>query len=122
MALGAVLLATGVSAEEPPNLNTMSDKMSYATGVDLVRNFQRQGVEVDKDIFLRGVKDGLSGGTLLLSEDDINKLMKLFMGEQKKRYAERKRKQAERLRLQQKNATTAGPDSNVPTAPENQRP
>ena len=109
---GAVLLAAQVSAEEPPALKTMKDKMSYATGADLVRSFERQGIEVDKDIFLRGVKDGLSGGTLLLSDEEINKLMKLFMGEQKKRYAERKRQKAE-LKAKQRDNTAIvppGPD------------
>ena len=101
--LGVVLLAAQVSAEEAPVLKTMRDKLSYATGVDMVRSFQRQGVEVDKDLFLKGVKDGLSGGTLLMSDDELNKLQKVFMAEQKMKHAERKRKQAE-LKAKQKQA------------------
>ena len=108
---GVVLLAAQVCAEEPPVLKTMNDKMSYATGVDFVRNFQRQGVEVDKDIFLRGVKDGLSGGTLLLSDDEINKLMKTFMNEQKMKLAERKRKLAESKAKQRQAAATVGEEN-----------
>ena len=50
----------------------MKDKVSYATGVEMVRSFQRQGVEVDRDLFLKGVKDGLSGGTLLMSDDEFS--------------------------------------------------
>ena len=100
LVFGVLLIAAQVSAEETPALKTMKDKMSYATGVDLVRSFHRQGVEVDKDLFLRGVKDGLSGGTLLLSDDEINKLMKVFMAEQKMKLAERKRQLAERKRKQ----------------------
>jgi len=120
--LGAVLLAAQVSAEETPVLKTMKDKMSYATGVDLVRSFRQQGVEVDKDLFLRGVKDGLSGGTLLLSDDEINKLMKTFMAGQKMKYAERKRQQSERLRIQRQKATKTGPVSPAPVATDNTRP
>ena len=48
MILGIWLLAAQVCAEEPPILKTQKDKLSYATGVDMVRNFKRQGVEVDK--------------------------------------------------------------------------
>ena len=127
LVFGVVLIAAQGSAEETPVLKTMKDKMSYATGADLVRSFQRQGVEVDKDLFLRGVKDGLSGGTLLLSDDEINKLMKTFMAEQKLKYAERKRKQAElkakqkqaeQLRKQQEDPTPVTPGSTAPVAPE----
>ena len=100
LVFGVVLLAVQVGAGETPAFKTMKDKLSYATGVDMVRSFQRQGVEVDNDIFLRGVKDALSGGKLLLSEGDINKLMKVFMAEQKMKVAERKRQQSERLRKQ----------------------
>ena len=109
--LGVVLLAAQVCAEETPALDTMKEKLSYAAGADLVRSFQRQGVEIDKDLFLRGVKDGLSGGTLLLSDDEINKLMKTFMVEQKMRLAERKQKQAELKAKQRQAAATAGEEN-----------
>jgi len=111
LVFGVALIAAQVSAEETPVLKTMKDKMSYATGADLVRSFQRQGVEVDKDLFLRGVKDGLSGGTLLLSEDEINKLMKTFTVEQKMRLAERKKKLAELKAKQRQAAATAGEEN-----------
>jgi len=120
--IGFVLLAAQVGAEESPALKTMKDKVSYATGVDLVRSFERQGVEVDKDIFLKGVKDGLSGGTLLMSDQEINKLLKVFKAEQKMNLAERKRQQAERLRNQRRDAVPAGPGSPSPAATDNTRP
>ena len=111
LVFGVLLIAAQVSAEETPALNTMKEKLSYAAGADLVRSFQRQGVEVDKDLFLRGVKDGLSGGTLLLSDDEINKLMKTFMGEQKMKLAERKRKLAELKATQRQAAATVGEEN-----------
>jgi FKBP-type peptidyl-prolyl cis-trans isomerase len=117
--LGVVLLAAQVSAEETPVLKTTKDKVSYATGVDMGRRFQRQGIEVDHDLFLKGVKDGLSGGTLLMSDDDFHKSLKVFQTEQKMKYAERKRQQAELLRKQREKATTVGPSSTTPIAPAN---
>jgi len=111
LVFGVVLIAVQVCAEETPALKTMKEKLSYAAGADLVRSFQRQGVEVDKDLFLRGVKDGLSGGTLLLSDDEINKLVKLFMNEQKMKLAERKRKLAESKAKQRQAAATVGEEN-----------
>ena len=108
VALGALLLAARGSAQEAPALKTLKEKLSYATGVDLVRNFQRQGVEVDHDLFLRGVKDGFSGGPLLMSDAEINKMVNIFQTEQKMRLAERKREQSERLRKQREASAKAG--------------
>lgn len=94
----SVFLAFQVCAGEAPVLNSVKDKVSYATGVDLVRSFQRQGVEVDRSLFLKGVEDGLSGGSLLMKEEEIGKALKLFRAEQNMKHAERKQRQAEESR------------------------
>ncbi|MBI5906368.1 MAG: hypothetical protein HZB86_12645 [Deltaproteobacteria bacterium] len=120
--LGALFLVSRVSAGEPPALETPKDKVSYATGVDMVRSFQRQGVEVDRDLFLKGVTDGLSAGALLMSDDEINKSLKLFQAQQKMKQAERKQKLAEKKAKQRQNATTIVPGSTAPVLPDKQRP
>ena len=121
MVLGFVLLAAQVSAEDTPVLNTMKDKVSYATGVEMVRSFQRQGVEVDRDLFLKGVKDGFSGGTLLMSDDEFRKALKTFHTQQKMKAAERKTQYSEQMRKQRQNATKGAPDSPAPVATDNAR-
>lgn len=55
-------------AEEQP-LTTEKELLSYALGVDLARNSTRNGVEIDPDIVLRGVKDALSGEKLAVPEE-----------------------------------------------------
>jgi len=119
--LGAVLLATQVSAEETTVLKTKKEKVSYATGVEMARSFKRQGVEVDQDLFLMGVKDGLSGGTLLMSDDEFRKSLKAFHTEQKMKLAEQKKQYAEQQRKQRQNATKGAPDSPAPVATDNTR-
>ena len=111
LALGIVLMAAQVSAGEPSALKTQKEKVSYAAGVDMARSLQRQGVEVDRELFLKGVQDGLSGGTLLLSDDDINKMLKAFKTEQKMKLAERKYQQSEQLRKQRQAAGLAGEEN-----------
>jgi len=120
--LGVILLAAQVNAEETTVLKTMKDKVSYATGVEMVRSFQRQGVEVDRDLFLKGVKDGFSGGTLLMSDDEYYKTLKVFHTEQKMKVAERKKQYSEQLRKQRQNATKGAPDSPAPVATDNTHP
>jgi FKBP-type peptidyl-prolyl cis-trans isomerase FklB len=61
-------------AEQPsssaPALDTPEAKASYALGATVGRNLRRDGVEIDAAIFLRGLRDGLSGGKLLVSDEE----------------------------------------------------
>jgi len=69
--LGVVLLAAQVSAEEMLILKTQKEKVSYSFGVEAAKNFKQQGIEVDAALFIKGFQDGLSGGKLLMSDDEI---------------------------------------------------
>ena len=60
--LGVALLAAQVRAEETQVLKTEKDRLSYSLGADMGRNLQRQGVDVDVELVIRGLKDGLSRG------------------------------------------------------------
>ena len=51
-------------------LKTQKDKVSYALGANLGMNLHKQSVKVDTAIVLRGLKDALAGGQLLLTEDE----------------------------------------------------
>src|SRR6266404_8517038 len=51
-------------------LKTQKDKVSYALGMNLGTNLQKQSVEVDPTIVLRGLKDALAGGKMLETEDE----------------------------------------------------
>jgi len=105
--LGIWFFAAQASAGEHPALKTQKEKVSYAAGVDMARSLQRQGSR-STGIYFKGVKDGLSGGTLLLSDDDINKMLKAFKTEQKMKLAERKYQQSEQLRKQREASGWSG--------------
>jgi len=79
--LGVALLASRAGAEETAVLKTQKEKVSYGIGVDLAKSFRSQGIEVDPDLLVRGLKDGLSGGKLLISETDLRKVLAEFRAE-----------------------------------------
>lgn len=79
------LLAVQLGAQEAQVLKTQKDKVSYSFGADVVRNFKRQGIEVDADLFLRGIRDALSGGNLLMTDDEIRKTIVTFQAEMKQK-------------------------------------
>jgi UDP-GlcNAc:undecaprenyl-phosphate/decaprenyl-phosphate GlcNAc-1-phosphate transferase len=69
VAVGLAAVQSG--AEQTLLLKTQKEKQSYAAGVELFRNFQRQGVELDPELIAKGIKDAQAGGTLLMNEKDL---------------------------------------------------
>jgi FKBP-type peptidyl-prolyl cis-trans isomerase FklB len=51
-------------------LKTPKDKASYAIGLSVGKSLHRDGVDVDPNILLRGIKDALAGGKTLLTDDE----------------------------------------------------
>jgi len=58
-------------AGEPQALKTPKDKVNYSIGVSVIRNFKQQGVDMDLDRVIQGMKDALSGDSLLMTEEDL---------------------------------------------------
>src|SRR5450631_2500841 len=58
------------SAATPLALKTQKEKGSYAIGISIGKSLQRDGVAVDPAIILRGMKDALAGGKLLLTDEE----------------------------------------------------
>jgi FKBP-type peptidyl-prolyl cis-trans isomerase FklB len=56
-------------------LETDKQKTSYAVGMDLGKNFQKDGVEIDPQILLQGLKDALAGGKTRMTEDEARAVM-----------------------------------------------
>lgn len=86
--LGLGLLAAQVSAQEPTVLKTEKDKINYGLGVGVARNFKHQGVDVDVELVIKGLRDTLSGEKLLMTEEELQKTMGAFQAELMKKQAE----------------------------------
>jgi FKBP-type peptidyl-prolyl cis-trans isomerase FklB len=56
-------------------LKTQKDKVSYALGMNLGTNLHKETVEVDPAIVLRGLKDALAAGKMLLTEDEARAVL-----------------------------------------------
>lgn len=61
--------ATAPTAKPRP-LTTQQDKISYAIGMNMAKNLQRQSLDVEPDVVSRGLKDVLAGNKTLLTEDE----------------------------------------------------
>ena len=88
---GLGLLAAQVNAEETSILKTHKDKVSYAIGVDLARNFQRLGVEVDPDLLVKAWRDVFSGRKLILTEEELRGTINAYQTELRQRQVQDRR-------------------------------
>src|SRR6202030_1735292 len=62
---------TATGAKTPLALKTDKDKVSYAIGVNIGKSMRKDTVDIDPAIFSRGMKDALSGGKLLLTDEEM---------------------------------------------------
>jgi FKBP-type peptidyl-prolyl cis-trans isomerase FklB len=71
MALGMVLLAGVAVAQDAPALKDQKEKRSYALGMDLGNQLRKMSIELDPDLFAKGLKDALTGSKTLLTEAEV---------------------------------------------------
>src|SRR5580704_8843072 len=56
-------------------LTTQKQKASYAIGLNIGKSMRKDSVEVDPNVLLRGMKDGLAGAKPLLTDDEAKAAM-----------------------------------------------
>ncbi|GJQ62049.1 MAG: peptidyl-prolyl cis-trans isomerase [Melioribacteraceae bacterium] len=71
ISLTAACQSDGMKKVNKSDLETDSAKVSYALGVDLGKNIKLQGVEVDIDIFMAGLRVSLEEGEALMTEEEV---------------------------------------------------
>jgi FKBP-type peptidyl-prolyl cis-trans isomerase len=76
--LGIALLASPANSEENLVLKSQKDKISYIIGMDIGRNLQKGSIDFDPDILAKGIKDALSGGKPLLTEQEVRETTAVF--------------------------------------------
>lgn len=65
------------------------DKVSYSIGLNIGKSMKSQGVDVDFETMLKGLKDGASGATPSLTEDEIQVVMTAFQQEMMAKQSEK---------------------------------
>ncbi|HEY7528480.1 MAG TPA: FKBP-type peptidyl-prolyl cis-trans isomerase [Candidatus Deferrimicrobiaceae bacterium] len=97
IAVFAVVLFAGQAfGEEAVVLKTQKDKVSYGIGMNIGKNLQRDAVDVDADLLSRGLKDALSGGKTLMTEEEYKATMTALQKEMMEKQADAARKLAEK--------------------------
>jgi FKBP-type peptidyl-prolyl cis-trans isomerase FklB len=79
--LAFLFLVSQVNAQDNLVLKNQKDKMSYIIGMDIGNNLKKQSIDVEPNILAKGVKDALTGGKPLLTEQEIRETMTAFQNE-----------------------------------------
>jgi FKBP-type peptidyl-prolyl cis-trans isomerase len=77
------------AAAAPLVLKTDKDKQSYAIGMNIGKSIHRDGVDVDPNILLRGMKDAIAGGKTALTEDEAKTVMMNLQADLHKQQADK---------------------------------
>jgi len=80
-ALGILFLVSQVYGEENLVLKNEKDKVSYSIGMAMGKDIKRQSIDIDPDILAKGIKDVLSGGKVLLTDQEVSETMAAFQKE-----------------------------------------
>ncbi len=81
--------ATAAKTPVPLALKTPKDKFSYALGMKMGGNLKKQDVPVDSAILARGLKDALSGGKTLMTDDEAQAALAQVQNDLRKKQQEK---------------------------------
>jgi FKBP-type peptidyl-prolyl cis-trans isomerase FklB len=76
---GILLLASLLHAEE--TLKSQKEKMSYIIGMDIGKNLKNQSIDIDANALAKGLKDALTGGKSLLTDQEARDTAAAFQKE-----------------------------------------
>jgi FKBP-type peptidyl-prolyl cis-trans isomerase FklB len=78
VALSVIFLTGTAYAADNITLKSKKDKESYAIGMDIGKKFKSQSMDIDPDVFVKGIKDVLSGNKPLLTDKEVDEVMTNF--------------------------------------------
>jgi FKBP-type peptidyl-prolyl cis-trans isomerase FklB len=79
--VGISLLVPALLFSQGKELKTQKDKVSYSIGLDFGKNMKKQSVELNLDVLLKGIKDGVADAKPALTETEMAECMTTFQKE-----------------------------------------
>jgi FKBP-type peptidyl-prolyl cis-trans isomerase FklB len=95
LVLSIALAVSPALAAEKVELKTQKDKLSYSLGVQMGGNLRRAEIDIDQTLFQQGLKDAISGGKTLMTEQEASDVINAMQKELAKNYADKKKAEGE---------------------------
>jgi len=99
LALSIALLPCVSQGQDKTNktqLATQKEKVSYSIGLSIGTTWKKQGVEVDLEPLLQGIKDALAGTNPLLTEQETKEVMTAFQKDLRVKQEEKRKQLGEK--------------------------
>jgi len=80
--------APAAKSQTAKTLDTPKDKLSYAIGLNVGKSLQKDSIAIDPEILAQGVKDALSGGKTLLTDEEAKAALVALQGELRQKQEE----------------------------------
>lgn len=96
--LGLLAIPAGAQNSTAPTTQapeTQKDKVSYGIGVGVARTLKTQGIDVNTDVLIKGLRDALSGEKLAMSDDELNNTMSALQQEVNQKQQQARAKEAD---------------------------
>ncbi len=91
-----ILAGSPVFAGEKTELKTQKDKLSYAIGMDMGGSLKRNSIDIDIDALVKGLKDALAGGKMMMTEQEQRETLIAFQKEFQTKQQEKMKALAEK--------------------------
>jgi len=96
MASLALTLQPAPAAEEASPLKDQKDKVSYSIGMSIGGSLKFQGAEVDIDLVAKGIKDSLSTNKTLLTQQEMQDILRVWQTEIRSKRMEQQKVEGEK--------------------------
>ncbi len=83
-------------AAEGITLKNDKDKLSYTMGVDIGKHLRQQSMDVDPDMFAKGLKDAMTGAKTALTDEEMQQIISNFQKETAEKQAVKMKSVAEK--------------------------
>ncbi len=93
-----VFAAGPVFGQEKNELKTDKDKLSYALGASMAHNLKQYEVDLDIDMYIKGLKDAFSGKKELLTEQEMASIIAKTQEDVKSRMQEKAMEKIEKTK------------------------
>ena len=77
-----------------PGLPTKKDQVSYAIGMNVGKGLHRESIDVDPNMILQGLKDSMSGGKLLMTDEQAQQTLTQLQSEVREQEEAKRKQQA----------------------------
>jgi FKBP-type peptidyl-prolyl cis-trans isomerase FklB len=93
-------LTAPLFAEDTNVLGDENSKVSYAIGMTIGHNFKQQRIDINDDLFMRGIKDEQSGGATLLTSQEMQATLRKFQQDMAAKQAKMRADESETNQVQ----------------------